>query len=183
MISVQLKCGFMLDYFNQLLFVVTNCVNCYAPYVCHHCSFAVAWIYPFFGFSGVIFVLFITKFVLIVYNSIAICDTYYFSPVHCTHCLCQHGKWYCKPFSIGNISTGIVFSLILPYQTLPQNSSKKSSCCERKSCIRYCLDCHTQTERLVEKQNAQLIGSSNVGYDGTHRGFGYGSVNADGSRI
>jgi len=125
-----------------------------------------------FGFSGVIFVLFITKFVLIVYNSIAICDTYYFSPFHCTHCLCQHGKWYCKTFPIGNISTGIVFSLILPYQTLPQNSSKKSSCCERKSCIRYYLDCHTQTERLVEKQNAQLIGSSNVGYDGTHRGFG-----------
>ena len=116
-----------------------------------------------FGFSGVIFVLFITKFVLIVYNSIAICDTYYFSPFHCTHCLCQHGKWYCKTFPIGNISAGIVFSLILPYQTLPQNSSKKSSCCERKSCIRYYLDCHTQTERLVEKQNAQLIGSSNVG--------------------
>jgi len=27
------------------------------------------------------------------------------------------------------------------------------------------------------------IGSSNVGYDGTHGGFGYGSKNADGSRI
>jgi len=27
------------------------------------------------------------------------------------------------------------------------------------------------------------IGSSNVGYDGTHGGFGYGSRNADGSRI
>ena len=27
------------------------------------------------------------------------------------------------------------------------------------------------------------IGSSNVGYDGTHGGFGYGSSNADGSRI
>jgi len=25
--------------------------------------------------------------------------------------------------------------------------------------------------------------SSNVGYDGTHGGFGYGSKNADGSRI
>jgi len=27
------------------------------------------------------------------------------------------------------------------------------------------------------------VGSSNVGYDGTHSGFGYGSRNADGSRI
>ena len=27
------------------------------------------------------------------------------------------------------------------------------------------------------------VGSSNVGYDGTHGGFGYGSSNADGSRI
>ena len=27
------------------------------------------------------------------------------------------------------------------------------------------------------------IGSSNAGYDGTHGGFGYGSRNADGSRI
>ena len=27
------------------------------------------------------------------------------------------------------------------------------------------------------------IGSSNVGYDGTHGGFGYGSRNADGSKI
>ena len=27
------------------------------------------------------------------------------------------------------------------------------------------------------------VGSSNVGYDGTHGGFGYGSRNADGSRI
>ena len=27
------------------------------------------------------------------------------------------------------------------------------------------------------------IGSSNVGYDGTHGGFGYGPRNADGSRI
>ena len=27
------------------------------------------------------------------------------------------------------------------------------------------------------------IGSSNVGYDGTHSGFGYGSRNTDGSRI
>jgi len=29
----------------------------------------------------------------------------------------------------------------------------------------------------------QKIGSSNVGYDGTHGGFGYGCRNADGSRI
>jgi len=27
------------------------------------------------------------------------------------------------------------------------------------------------------------VGSTNVGYDGTHGGFGYGSRNADGSRI
>jgi len=27
------------------------------------------------------------------------------------------------------------------------------------------------------------VGSSNVGYNGTHGGFGYGSRNADGSRI
>ena len=27
------------------------------------------------------------------------------------------------------------------------------------------------------------VGSSNAGYDGTHGGFGYGSRNADGSRI
>ena len=28
-----------------------------------------------------------------------------------------------------------------------------------------------------------LVGSSNVGYDGTYGGFGYGDRNADGSRI
>ena len=41
-----------------------------------------------------------------------------------------------------------------------------------------------QNETVVFAGNMHgNIESSNVGYDGTHRGFGYGSKNADGSRI
>ena len=35
----------------------------------------------------------------------------------------------------------------------------------------------------VHRKCFRYLGSSNVGYDGTHGGFGYGSRNADGSRI
>ena len=35
----------------------------------------------------------------------------------------------------------------------------------------------------VHRKCFRYLGSSNVGYDGTHDGFGYGSRNADGSRI
>ena len=36
---------------------------------------------------------------------------------------------------------------------------------------------------IVHRKCFRYLGSSNVGYDGTHGGFGYGSRNADGSRI
>jgi len=35
----------------------------------------------------------------------------------------------------------------------------------------------------VHRKCFRYLGSSNAGYDGTHGGFGYGSRNADGSRI
>ena len=35
----------------------------------------------------------------------------------------------------------------------------------------------------VHRKCFRYLGSSNVGYDGTHGGFRYGSRNADGSRI
>jgi len=35
----------------------------------------------------------------------------------------------------------------------------------------------------VHSKCLRYLGSSNVGYDETHGGFGYGSGNADGSRI
>ena len=35
----------------------------------------------------------------------------------------------------------------------------------------------------VHRKCFRYLGSSNVGYDGTHGGFGYGSGNADGSRL
>ena len=46
------------------------------------------------------------------------------------------------------------------------------------------VSCIPQNEMVVFAGDMNgHIGSSNVGYDGTHGGFGYGSRNADGSRI
>jgi len=46
------------------------------------------------------------------------------------------------------------------------------------------VSCIPQNEMVVFAGNMNgHIGSSNVGYDGTHGGFGFGSRNADGSRI
>ena len=46
------------------------------------------------------------------------------------------------------------------------------------------VSCIPQNEMVVFAGDMNgHIGSSNVGYDGTHGGFGYGSRNTDGSRI
>ena len=46
------------------------------------------------------------------------------------------------------------------------------------------ISCIPQNEMVVFAGDMNgHIGSSNVGYDGTHGGFGYGSRNVDGSRI
>jgi len=46
------------------------------------------------------------------------------------------------------------------------------------------VSCIPQNEMVVFAGDMNgHIGSSNVGYDGTHGGFGYGSRNADSSRI
>jgi len=46
------------------------------------------------------------------------------------------------------------------------------------------VSCIPQNEMVVFAGDKNgHIGSSNVGYDGTHGGFGYTSRNADGSRI
>ena len=46
------------------------------------------------------------------------------------------------------------------------------------------VSCIPQNEMVVFAGDMNgHVGSSNVGYDGTHGGFGYGSRNADGSRI
>jgi len=48
----------------------------------------------------------------------------------------------------------------------------------------YLVSCVLQNEMVVFAGDMNgHVGSSNVGYDGTHGGFGYGSRNADGSRI
>ena len=46
------------------------------------------------------------------------------------------------------------------------------------------VSCIPQNEMVVfaGDMNGRVV-SSNVGYDGTYGGFGYGSRNADGSRI
>jgi len=48
----------------------------------------------------------------------------------------------------------------------------------------YLVSCITQNEIVVLAGDMNgHVGSSDVGYDGTHGGFGYGDRNADGSRI
>ena len=50
--------------------------------------------------------------------------------------------------------------------------------------IFHSVSCIPQNEMVVSAGDMNShTGSSNVGYDGTHGGFGYGSRNADGSRI
>ena len=46
------------------------------------------------------------------------------------------------------------------------------------------VSCIPQNEMVVFAGDMNgHVGSSNAGYEGTHGGFGYGSRNADGSRI
>jgi len=46
------------------------------------------------------------------------------------------------------------------------------------------VSCIPQNEMVtLAGDMSEHVGSSNVGYDGTHGGFGYGNRNADGSRI
>jgi len=46
------------------------------------------------------------------------------------------------------------------------------------------VSCIPHNERVVLAGDMNgHVGSSNVGYDGMHGGFGYGDRNADGSRI
>jgi len=48
----------------------------------------------------------------------------------------------------------------------------------------YLVSCTPQNKMVVFAGDMNgHIGSSNVGYDRTHDGFGYGSRNTDGSRI
>jgi len=59
---------------------------------------------------------------------------------------------------------------------------------EEKECfwneVFHLVSCIPQNEIVVFAGDINgHVGSSNVGYDGTHGGFGYGSRNADGSRI
>jgi len=46
------------------------------------------------------------------------------------------------------------------------------------------VSCIPQNQMVILAGDMNVhVGSSNVGYDGTHGGFGYGDRNADGSRI
>ena len=59
---------------------------------------------------------------------------------------------------------------------------------EEKECfwneVFHLVSCIPQNDMVVFAGDMNgHIGSSNVGYDGTHSGFGYGSRNTDGSRI
>ena len=72
-----------------------------------------------------------------------------------------------------------VFSVYAPHSGRPD---------EEKECfwneVFHLVSCIPQNEMVVFAgvMNGH-VGSSNAGYEGTHGGFGYGSRNADGSRI
>ena len=68
-----------------------------------------------------------------------------------------------------------VFTVYAPHSGKP-DEEKESFWNE----VFHLVSCIPQNEMVVF---AGHIGSSNVGYDGTHGGFRYGSRNADGSRI
>jgi len=72
-----------------------------------------------------------------------------------------------------------VFTLYAPHTGKP-DEEKESFWNE----VFHLVSCIPQNEMVVFDADMNgHIGSSNVGYDGTHGGFGYGSRNADGSRI
>jgi len=52
------------------------------------------------------------------------------------------------------------------------------------SFVTHMVSCIPQNEMVVLARDINgHVGSSNVGYDGMHSGYGYGAKNADGSRI
>ena len=72
-----------------------------------------------------------------------------------------------------------VFSVYAPHSERPD---------EEKECfwneVFHLVSCSPQNEMVVFAGDMNgHVGSSNAGYEGTHGGFGYGSRNADGSRI
>ena len=74
--------------------------------------------------------------------------------------------------------------MFLPYMLLTQgnliNEEKESFGDD----VFHLVSCIPQNEMVVfAREMNGHIGSSNVGYDGTHGGFGYSSRNTDGSRI
>jgi len=72
-----------------------------------------------------------------------------------------------------------VFTVYAPHSGKPDE--KKESFWNK---VFYLVSCIPETELVVFAGDMNgHIGSSNVGYGGTHGGFGYGSRNADGSRI
>ena len=72
-----------------------------------------------------------------------------------------------------------VFTVSAPHSGKP-DEEKESFWNE----VFHLVSCIPQNEMVVFAGDMNgHIGSSNVGYDGTHGGFGYGSSNADGSRI
>ena len=68
-----------------------------------------------------------------------------------------------------------VFTVYAPHSGKPD---------DEKECFWKLVSCIPQNEMVVFAGDMNgHVGSSNVGYDGTHGGFGYGSRNADGCRI
>ena len=72
-----------------------------------------------------------------------------------------------------------VFTVYAPHSGKP-DEEKESIWNE----VFYLVSCIPQNEMMVFAGDMNgHIRSSNVGYDGTHGGFGYGCRNADGSKI
>jgi len=72
-----------------------------------------------------------------------------------------------------------VFSVYAPHVGKPEE--EKESFWDN---VFHLVSCIPQNEMVVFAGDMNgHVGSSNAGYDGTHGGFGYGSRNADGSRI
>ena len=72
-----------------------------------------------------------------------------------------------------------VFTVYAPHSGKPDK--EKERFCYK---VFHFVSCIPQNEMVVFAGDMNgHIGSSNVGYDGTHGGFGCGSRNADGSRI
>ena len=72
-----------------------------------------------------------------------------------------------------------VFSVYAPHTGKPEE--EKESFWDN---VFHLVSCIPQNEMVVFAGDMNgHVGSSNAGYDGTHGGFGYGSRNADGTRI